>query len=110
MPRSEALNKSSKNISSPPIRPPAIMGPVMPVAQPSFAQNVKDGFSLGIGVSVARNIVDRMFGSPNISPPAQRKTTSCSEHIAKYDVCMFERQPYECKEIWDDVKKCLAEK
>ena len=68
MPRTNS-SSSSKPISSQPIRLPTVMGPIFPGPpqvvnqQPSFAQNVKDGFSLGVGVSVARNIVDRMFGS-----------------------------------------------
>jgi hypothetical protein len=36
-------------------------------------QTVKEGFSFGVGTSIARNIVDRIFGSsaPHVpSPPA----------------------------------------
>lgn len=55
-------------------------GPLMPrptpnqSSNPSFMQTVKEGFSFGIGASIARNVVDRIFGSttstPRIDPPA----------------------------------------
>lgn len=49
-------------------------GPIMPRTQPidvkppSFGQTVKEGFSFGIGASVARNVVDRIFGSAQTTP------------------------------------------
>lgn len=43
----------------------------MQASSPSFMQSLKDGFSFGAGASIARNMVDRMFGSntPVASPP-----------------------------------------
>ena len=50
-------------------------GPLMPrqepitVKPPSFGQSVKEGFSLGIGMSLARNLVDGLFGNKPAAPP-----------------------------------------
>ncbi len=53
-------------------------GPIMPRTQPidakppSFGQTVKEGFSLGIGMSLARNLVDGLFGNkaaPTVTTP-----------------------------------------
>ena len=108
MPRT--ISNSSKTISSPPIRPPQIMGPIIPpttqqVEKSSFTQNVKDGFSLGVGVSVARNIVDRMFNST--TPQPEQVKPSCKDLIATYDKCLMERTTYECQDMWKNVKDCL---
>jgi hypothetical protein len=118
MPRTSS--NSSKSISSTPIRPPTVMGPIFPSAaqpieKPSFTQNVKDGFSLGIGVSVARNIVDRMFESQNpnakvIPVEEQHQKIPCKELIATYDKCLMEKPSYECYDMWKDIKVCLGKK
>jgi hypothetical protein len=86
------------------------MGPIIPpvsqtIEKPSFTQNVKDGFSLGVGVSVARNIVDRMFSST--TPQPEQVKPSCKDLIAMYDKCLMERTPYECQDMWKNVKDCL---
>ncbi len=107
MPRSATTTSKTSHVSSPPIRPPPIMGPIMtPSATPSFAQNVKDGFSVGVGVSVARNLVDRMFGSsqPTVVPSKQQ---SCKDLIASYEVCVLERSPSECQPLWTQIKECM---
>jgi hypothetical protein len=45
------------------------------VKPPSFGQSVKEGFSLGVGMSLARNLVDGLFGNKAaptvvVAPPA----------------------------------------
>jgi hypothetical protein len=51
-------------------------GPLMPRTPPidikpsSFGQSVKEGFSLGIGASLARNLVDGLFGNKPAAPVA----------------------------------------
>ncbi len=50
-------------------------GPIMPrptpieVKPPSFGQSVKEGFSLGVGMSLARNLVDGLFGNKAAAAP-----------------------------------------
>jgi len=118
MPRSSPSSSSDKPISSPPIRPPPIMGPIFPGTtqtshQPSFTQNMKDGFSLGIGMSVARNVVDRMFGNGNIPPtvsvpvPVNNK---CKELFETYEKCVKENVVYNCEKELNTLKQCIAEK
>ena len=51
-------------------------GPLMPrptsveSSNPSFMQTVKQGFSFGVGTSLARNVVDSIFGSSGPSVPS----------------------------------------
>ena len=45
------------------------------VKSPSFGQYVKEGFSLGVGMSLARSVVDGLFGNKAaptvvVAPPA----------------------------------------
>lgn len=84
MPRKNTSNKranttfsgSSVNSMMPRV---SYTGPIMPrptpneVKPPSFGQSVKEGFSLGIGVSLARNLVDGLFGN-KAAPPAATPT------------------------------------
>ena len=39
------------------------MPPMVQVQPPGFLQSMKEGFGLGVGASIARNIVDRAFGA-----------------------------------------------
>ncbi len=94
-------SKPSTSVSRPPIRPPAIMGPIMP-QQPSFTQNVKDGFSLGLGVSLARSLVDRIFSpSPIVKNPPNN---SCQELFEAYKLCSTTEN---CSHLFDQYSKCL---
>ena len=55
--------------------------PVVPL--PSLGQSIKDGFGLGVGVSVARNIVDgvfNMFSVPKSSNPKISEYEKCLEY------------------------------
>ncbi len=82
-------NQTNQQKSTPPVSANTMFprvsytGPIMPrptptptpmqSSSPSFMQTVKEGFSFGVGASIARNIVDRVFGSsspPVPSPPA----------------------------------------
>lgn len=83
-------------------------GPLMPrptqpidVKPPSFGQSVKEGFSFGFGTSIARNVVDRWFGTPNpvttpvISTPSK---TPLEDQLA-YQQCLKDGGDYEkCKD------------
>ena len=64
------------------------------VPKNGFANSVKEGFALGIGVSIARNIVDRIF-TPTI------------EHKVKtpYEMCMEQtKQDKEACELFKKFK------
>jgi hypothetical protein len=119
MPRSDkgSSNRTvtgSTNVTFPRV---SYTGPIMPRAshvptplqasQPSFMQTVKEGFSFGVGTSIARNVVDRLFGSNSQSivstPPAQTTSipkppqVSSIEPIGEdqllYHKCMQEGDP-----------------
>lgn len=126
MPRSSPSSSSHKPISSPPIRPPPIMGPIFPGTtqtshQPSFTQNMKDGLSLGIGMSVARNVIDRMFGNGNgngnSSAPASAPTplimkeenNKCKELFQTYENCVKENVVYTCEKELNTLKHCMEQ-
>jgi len=62
-------------------------GPLMPrptpiqSSNPSFMQTVKEGFSFGVGTSIARNLVDRMFGSSKSGESVTSIPTSTSAPV-----------------------------
>lgn len=74
MPRTQIKKDGSSSTSIPsiPMTRTSYTGPLMPrptpmqTSSPTFMQTVKEGFSFGVGASIARNLVDRVFGS---SPP-----------------------------------------
>lgn len=93
------------------------MGPIMPshpsvsVGTPSFTQSVKEGFSFGLGASVARNVVDRMFSGPSKTPvdvrtgstqPVEQK--SCSELFEKFKTCSDTEN---CTKMFQEYQICL---
>ena len=78
-------------------------GPLMPrqepitVKPPSFGQSVKEGFSFGFGASIARNVVDRLFGAspPTVTTPSK---TPLEDQLA-YQQCLKDGGDHEkCKE------------
>lgn len=55
---------------------PMVKPTPMQVSSPSFMQSLKEGFSFGAGASIARNIVDRVFGSnTQVTPPPTAPVT-----------------------------------
>ena len=94
-----------------PSPPPAIYTPT-PV--PTLGQAIKEGFGLGIGMSVARNVVDRAFGAlgtafqqapgaprpftgETLPPPATQKT---SEEMI-YTQCLAVSDAKRCSALSD---------
>lgn len=84
-------------------------GPIMPRSQPidvkpsSFGQSVKEGFSLGIGVSLARNLVDGLFGNkaaPPTAPPTNLGPNKAPlEQQLAYQQCLKDGGDHEkCKD------------
>jgi len=68
--------------------------PFVVVPKPSLGNSMKEGFGLGIGMSVARNIVDRVMGPAQQAPaqqaPAQQALTEfkkCMQKNDDYEVC-----------------------
>jgi hypothetical protein len=75
--------------------------PVGLAVVPSFAQTLKEGFAFGIGSSVARTAVDRLFA------PKDEKQT-CSEQQRAYELCVLvEGNESFCIEEKNRYKKCL---
>ena len=82
-------------------------GPIMPrqepitVKPPSFGQSVKEGFSLGFGASIARNVVDRWFGTtpPVVSTPVTTPSKTPLENQLAYQQCLKDGGDHEkCKD------------
>ena len=78
------------------IKPFVYTSPKTPVAippvrtqQPTLGQTVKEGFGFGLGASVARNIVDRMFGLPSVAKVSTKSTeyTQCIQEGGTEEVC-----------------------
>jgi len=100
---------------STPLKPikPASGIQTMPLPAPSLGQSMKEGFGLGIGMSVARNIVDRVMGPAQQAPaqqapaqqaPAQQAPAQQAPApppatpLAEFKKCMEYKDDYEaCK-------------
>jgi hypothetical protein len=90
---------------------PSLYQPPQQTNSPTFKQNVKEGFAVGLGASVARNIVDRIFSpsSPNpsnTSPPSPSpSTSSCILKVPER--CFPEKQSFDtCIKENRDIKMC----
>ena len=115
MPRTSSSSHRTP-LSQLPIRPPVIMGPSMPTqsyqtGSPSFTQSVKEGFSLGIGVSVANKLVNKVFGDSSNSTPTTptipitqpTQLNSCSELLNAYTKCDSTEK---CSKLFEEYQKC----
>ena len=71
-PKTYSTQTSSKSVT--PYHPPPVPAPYHPTA-PTFLQSAKEGFGLGVGVSIARNIVDRAFGAAATAVTTATPTT-----------------------------------
>ena len=85
MPRSKETSLTKKPLSLPLPSPSPLS---LPLSQPvvpknSFATTVKEGFGLGLGASIARNIVDRIL-SPKIEQKDKTPYELCLEQT-KHD-------------------------
>lgn len=134
MPRSSTSSRPSSSYTFPktpvqkalPLPPPRVApsAPLPPVPYyqpPGFLQSVKDGFSFGVGTSVARNLVDGWFGSgpkptgafapttPTVSPPPSNTKPRCLEEQTSFDLCV-KAAPHDiqtCQKQLDDLNTCL---
>ena len=81
-------------------------GPIMPRPPiierkpPSFGQSVKEGFSFGIGTSLARNLVDGLFwNKPKASTPSLDSNKAPLEQQLAYQQCLKDGGDHEkCKD------------
>jgi hypothetical protein len=67
---------------------PQIIKPVantIDVQRPTFSQTIKEGFGLGVGVSVAQNLVNGLFSIPKSSNPVE--PTKSAPQI-EYEKCL----------------------
>jgi hypothetical protein len=122
MPRSQSKHSETKP-SSVLMSRTSYTGPLMPrptpmqTSSPSFMQTVKEGVSFGVGTSIARNLVDRVFGTnstvsaappvatapPVVSVPPQPVAVDSMKSIAAdqllYHKCMQDGGKHEiCKD------------
>jgi hypothetical protein len=88
MPRitSKSNNKSYTPLPPPPMRvpaplqnyPPSMKTPSIPLQNqpPSMLDSIKQGFSFGVGSSIAHNMVNSIFGSKNKDENINKKEVS----------------------------------
>ena len=96
--RSSSPTRNSSTVSKPistssvaPFRPSSVPA-TFHAPQPTLMQSMKEGFGLGVGVSIARNIVDRAFGAvastASAIPVAQQQQKSVEMDTKLYDQCI----------------------
>ena len=83
-----------------PARPPVpalprpAPAPLQIAAAPTLGQSMKEGFGLGVGMSIARNVVDRAFGAalPGAAVPAVASQPIPTLDTALYETCKASTQ------------------
>ncbi len=108
----ETVTKSSV-LPLPTVAPKPTLSSPAPLAPSSggFLSAMVEGFSFGVGSSVARNIVDRIF-SPSTIPAVIPKTTSnnsyCSDLEKSWNECMsMNNQDLNiCRKAYEDYEAC----
>ena len=102
MVRNKSSSASKPSKPSKPSKQPVPIQPVPIQPLPSLGQSIKEGFGLGVGLSVGRNIVDgvfNMFSTPKSSNPSENKK------IAEYEKCIQYSNDFEkCKPLLDNEK------
>jgi hypothetical protein len=79
------MTRTSKSISPPPmIHKPAAV-PIIHNERPSFGQTMKEGFGLGVGVSVAQHAVN---GIMNFLTPPKSSSVVDNQRTIEYEKCM----------------------
>ena len=107
---------SGKNISSSTYRPisspkkvETINKPFVTSSPSGFLSSMVDGFSFGVGSSVARNMVDRLFSSSSSSMLGSTKEdVICKELNKSFIKCMNmnNRDLNICKKAFEDYELC----
>ena len=87
------MTRPHKKSSLPPmIHKPAAV-PIIHNERPSFGQTMKEGFGLGVGVSVAQHAVNgvmNFFSTPKSSNPVENTKVQEYEKCMKYSVNDYE--------------------
>lgn len=105
-------------ISPPPLHPsPTVSSNKTELGNKSsgggFMSNVMDGFSFGVGSSIAHRVVGGIFGSPSPYPQSYPQTKKVETHHHHYpqktqDITKPEYIPKpECKSLQEDYLKCV---
>jgi hypothetical protein len=55
--------------------------------RPSMMDTVKEGFSFGVGSSIARNVIDRVMGSSSVAPSVE-PISEKKNHTLEFQQCM----------------------
>jgi hypothetical protein len=118
MPRQSTPARTSASVSTklPAFYPTTPTSVTHHVEQPTLGQSIKQGFGFGVGTSIARNVVDRMFAGPSASsvgaggavtslPPKKMKT--CKELEAEFNHCIQAQLPENtCQDFMDRYNQC----
>lgn len=56
------------------------------VAAPSLGQSIKEGFGVGVGVSIAQRMMTGLFGAPKVQVEQTPKT------LTAYEQCLVENR------------------
>ncbi len=114
VPKKIETPKKVETVTKSTLPPPPAPVSTVPSATPSsggFLSTMAEGFSFGVGSSVARNIVDRIF-SPSTIPATIPKTTSnnsyCSDLEKSWNECMsMNNQDLNiCRKAYEDYEAC----
>ena len=102
------MPRSSKKSSSVAIAPVTSV-PAPLVAKPSMLQTVKEGFSFGVGSSIAHTMVGRLFGSSSqIHPQAPTAPVdSCYKERRDYETCILNEDIYRCNDKQETYTLCI---
>jgi len=95
------MTRAHKKSSLPPMvhKPAAV--PMVHNERPSFGQTMKEGFGLGVGVSVAQHAVNgvmNFFSTPKSSNPVENTKLQEYENCMKYSVNGYDT----CKSLLSD--------
>jgi hypothetical protein len=82
-----------------PSHPPITQVPSVSIERPTLGQSMKEGFGVGVGMSVARNLMDRWFApsaaqpqaTPNPVPIMESSSMSlrgCNKELQALNACL----------------------
>ena len=92
--------------------------PTLSVERPTLGQSMKEGFGVGIGMSVARNLVDRWFApsvppsTPNPVPIMESSSSSktlggCNRELQALNACLAtEKGDGVCSDVLRSYSQC----
>lgn len=87
---------------------PAPSPMVLPQA-PTMMQSMKDGFGLGLGSSIAHNVVGRMFGAPAYTPnrPTEPEKKPCANELREFENCLVSSDTTFCGDKQNAYVECI---